>query len=502
MTARHHRFALAAPWVLSAAASAAAVAPPAGSPCPGRGASARGPLSTDRAARLHAGGLGRDHLGGGSRGDRLARRVPSRPDRVGDHASALVKAHGPFRSLFVNSERRPRPRLPKEGFWRIESVPGRTLAGDHWKTLFEGSDAFVAAPGTVEPWRNLADVEAVVPRDGSSTLRAPASGPTRPSSRCPFSRPCSGSRAGRSRSASSKDCASWASPSSTPPSPRPARRAGRVGRRRVTLVLRGARNVAIEDRRLRRPRRLRRRDRRREPGRARRRQRRSRDVGAGGVKVGGSRRGGRSRACGRQRSRSPTITSMRSAASRRARWGSSSATPSDIAIAHNHVHDTCYTRSPRAGSGATRRASRARYGSRRTTSTTSARGCCPTWVASTPSASQPGCVVRGNLIHDVKAAGYGGWAIYPDEGSSHVVIEDNVAFDTTAHVFHQHYGNENAVRNNVFAFGGEGVLALSRGPGHDGGRGALAFTLRAEHPRHRRPAGRRDRPRGAARPRP
>ncbi len=90
---------------------------------------------------------------------------------------------------------------------------------------------------------------------------------------------------------------------------------------------------------------------------------------------------------------------------------------------------------------------------------------------------QPGSVVRGNLVRRVRAAGYGGWAIYPDEGSSHVVIEDNVAFDTTSHVFHQHYGNENIVRNNVFAFGGEGVAALSRGPAHNGGRGALAFTF-------------------------
>jgi hypothetical protein len=90
---------------------------------------------------------------------------------------------------------------------------------------------------------------------------------------------------------------------------------------------------------------------------------------------------------------------------------------------------------------------------------------------------QPGSVVRGNLVHDVKAAGYGGWAIYPDEGSSHVEIEDNVAFDTSGHVFHQHYGNDNRVRNNVFAFGGEGVLALSRGPRHNGGPGPLAFLL-------------------------
>jgi hypothetical protein len=57
------------------------------------------------------------------------------------------------------------------------------------------------------------------------------------------------------------------------------------------------------------------------------------------------------------------------------------------------------------------------------------------------------------------------------------VIEENVAHDTSGHVFHQHYGNENTVRNNVFAFGQKGALALSRGPSHNGGRGRLAFTL-------------------------
>ena len=65
------------------------------------------------------------------------------------------------RALFVNGERRSRARLPKSGYWRIESVPGRALGGDHWKTLFEGSDAFVAAPGTVAPWTAFDDAEAV-----------------------------------------------------------------------------------------------------------------------------------------------------------------------------------------------------------------------------------------------------------------------------------------------------------------------------------------------------
>jgi hypothetical protein len=76
---------------------------------------------------------------------------------------------------------------------------------------------------------------------------------------------------------------------------------------------------------------------------------------------------------------------------------------------------------------------------------------------------QPGTAVRGNLIHDVRGSKYGGWAIYPDEGSSHLVIEDNVCHDCTSQLFHLHFGRENAVRNNVWAFAGEGLVAISRG---------------------------------------
>lgn len=75
---------------------------------------------------------------------------------------------------------------------------------------------------------------------------------------------------------------------------------------------------------------------------------------------------------------------------------------------------------------------------------------------------QPGTVIRGNLIHDVEAARYGGWAIYPDEGSSHIVIENNLCYRTTQQPFHQHYGRENIVRNNIFAFGRISQIALSR----------------------------------------
>lgn len=81
---------------------------------------------------------------------------------------------------------------------------------------------------------------------------------------------------------------------------------------------------------------------------------------------------------------------------------------------------------------------------------------------------QPGTVVRGNLIHDVEKAHYGGWALYTDEGSSHIVLEDNVCHSTNGEVFHQHYGRENMLRNNILVFGGENMAAYSRLEPHVG----------------------------------
>jgi hypothetical protein len=84
---------------------------------------------------------------------------------------------------------------------------------------------------------------------------------------------------------------------------------------------------------------------------------------------------------------------------------------------------------------------------------------------------QPGTVLRGNWIHDVESASYGGWGIYPDEGSSHILIENNLVHDTTQQAFHAHYGRENIVRNNIFAFGRLSQVALSRAEEH------VAFTF-------------------------
>ncbi|MCS7070839.1 MAG: right-handed parallel beta-helix repeat-containing protein, partial [Anaerolinea sp.] len=79
---------------------------------------------------------------------------------------------------------------------------------------------------------------------------------------------------------------------------------------------------------------------------------------------------------------------------------------------------------------------------------------------------QPGTVIRGNLIHDIEKANYGGWAIYLDEGSSHIVVEDNISYNTSSQPHHTHYGRENILRNNIWAFGREGMIALSRAEDH------------------------------------
>ena len=87
-------------------------------------------------------------------------------------------------------------------------------------------------------------------------------------------------------------------------------------------------------------------------------------------------------------------------------------------------------------------------------------------TADAPDQSLPRTIIRNNFFHDIAGRTIA-WGIYFDEGSTGIVAENNLVLRTTHGSFHQHYGRDNTVRNNILAMGRDAQLWRTRREEHN-----------------------------------
>jgi len=81
---------------------------------------------------------------------------------------------------------------------------------------------------------------------------------------------------------------------------------------------------------------------------------------------------------------------------------------------------------------------------------------------------QPGTVLRNNFIHDVWSASGKGRGIYLDQGSSNILIENNVVLRTDDAAIIQNYGRDDQIQNNIFGFGKQCQIRRAQTKGPEG----------------------------------
>lgn len=77
-----------------------------------------------------------------------------------------------------------------------------------------------------------------------------------------------------------------------------------------------------------------------------------------------------------------------------------------------------------------------------------------------------GTVIEHNRFHQVDCYGYGGWGIYFDQATTNIVARNNLVYRTETGGFHQHFGQDNHVENNIFALAAKYQLQRTRAEEH------------------------------------
>jgi parallel beta-helix repeat protein len=77
-----------------------------------------------------------------------------------------------------------------------------------------------------------------------------------------------------------------------------------------------------------------------------------------------------------------------------------------------------------------------------------------------------GGTVRNNLVHDVTCFSERARGIYLDEGTTGLLVENNIVYRCTSSGIHLHYGRENRVRNNISALNEDFQISRAKAEPH------------------------------------
>lgn len=76
-----------------------------------------------------------------------------------------------------------------------------------------------------------------------------------------------------------------------------------------------------------------------------------------------------------------------------------------------------------------------------------------------------GTRIHHNVISDINSKEYRGWGLFADAATSNIVFDRNLTYNCTSGGFHQNFGTENIVTNNIFAWGtmSQSTFSLPKG---------------------------------------